>query len=242
MSLLAELLDVIYPPRCPGCQVFFSSLPGEDARGFCARCRADFRLLEPPLCRICGHPFAGDPVDEHYCEECLLRPPLYEAVRAPYAYDGVLMECIHRFKFGGRSSLAKPLAALLAEFVEEWPGRIERLLIIPVPLHPRKLRERGFNQSLLLARPVAGALGSRLDFLSLRRIRYTRAQTGLKKDERRKNVRKAFGVAQPGKVEGRTILVVDDVTTTGTTLNECARALMKAGADRVLGLTLARRL
>ena len=111
---------------------------------------------------------------------------------------------------------------------------------MPVPLHPKKLRERGFNQSLLLARHIAAQLDVELDFLSLRRIRYTQPQTGLKRDERRKNVRKAFGLKDPKAVRGRTVLLVDDVTTTGNTLNECARLLKRSGAEDVYSAVLAR--
>ena len=112
--------------------------------------------------------------------------------------------------------------------------------MMPVPLHPRRLRERDFNQSLLLARYVASLLGAELDFLSLRRIRYTQPQTGLKRDERRKNVRRAFQIVDREVVKGRTILLVDDVATTGNTLNECARTLKRSGAEKVFCLTLAR--
>jgi len=113
-------------------------------------------------------------------------------------------------------------------------------LIMPVPLHPRRLRARGFNQSLLLAKCVAREIGAELDFLSLRRTRFTKPQTELSSEERKKNVRKAFEVLKPEVVKGRTIVLVDDVATTGSTLNECAKALKRVGADGVLCLVLAR--
>ncbi len=111
---------------------------------------------------------------------------------------------------------------------------------MPVPLHPRRLRSRGFNQSLLLARCVASKTGAELDFLSLRRTRFTKPQTALSSEERKKNVRKAFEVVKPEAVRKRTILLVDDVATTGSTLNECAKALKRAGVNGVLCLVLAR--
>jgi ComF family protein len=114
------------------------------------------------------------------------------------------------------------------------------MLVIPVPLHPRRLRERGFNQSLLLARHVARALGAELDFMSLRRERYTLPQTGLTREARRKNVRRAFRVIAKAPVRKREVLLIDDVATTGNTLDECARVLRKAGCDRVVCLVLAR--
>jgi ComF family protein len=128
----------------------------------------------------------------------------------------------------------------LSYFARKWLEKTDGILIMPVPLHPRKLRERNFNQSLLLARSAAHLLGAELDFLSLRRIKYTQPQTGLKSNERRKNVRGAFEVVNRNVVKGRSVLLVDDVTTTGSTLNECARTLRRAGAREVFCLTLAR--
>ena len=137
--------------------------------------------------------------------------------------------------------LADALGPLLARFAEE---RIAEsgpaVLIMPVPLHPKRLRERGFNQSLLLARHVSRALHIDLDFLSLRRVRYTPPQASLAKSERKQNVRGAFELKNQDAVKGINILLVDDVVTTGNTLNECARILRKGGARKVFGLSLAR--
>jgi ComF family protein len=150
------------------------------------------------------------------------------------------MSAIHAFKYSGKSHLAHPLGVLLSSFSKPWLEAMTDLLVMPVPLHPKRLRERGFNQSLLLARHVVSGLGSDLDFLSLRRVRDTRPQTGLKSEERRKNVRGAFDVRDRSAVSRRTVVLVDDVATTGNTLNDCARALKKAGARDVYGLVLAR--
>ena len=150
------------------------------------------------------------------------------------------MSAIHQFKYGRKDHMAKSLGPLLAEFAAERLSETDSVLVMPVPLHPKRLRERGFNQSLLLARHVTTKLNAELDFLSLRRIRYTQPQTGLKKDERRKNVRKAFGLTDPKGIKGRTVILVDDVATTGNTLNECARTVRRAGAENVYGAVLAR--
>jgi predicted amidophosphoribosyltransferase len=147
---------------------------------------------------------------------CLRKWPFYSKVMVPYLYEGTLMSAIHQFKYGGKSHLAKSLGPFLASFVGE------RL------------------NGMLLARHVASQLDVNLDFLSLRRIRYTQPQTGLKKDERRKNVKKAFGLMDPKVVKGRTVILVDDVTTTGNTLNECARILKRAGATNIYCAVLAR--
>jgi len=170
----------------------------------------------------------------------LRKRPFYEATGTPYLYEGTIMTAIHQFKYGEKSFLGAPLGALLARFAEGWVPYSTNHLTMPVPLHPKRLRERGFNQSLLLARHVARRLDTELDFLSLRRVRYTPSQMGLRKEERRKNVRGAFGLQKPEVVEGKTVLLVDDVATTGNTLSECARVLKKAGCDKVLCLVVAR--
>jgi ComF family protein len=150
------------------------------------------------------------------------------------------MAAIHQFKYARKRHLANSLGFLLTSFARKWLDKTDGILMMPVPLHPRKLRERNFNQSLLLARYAAPLLRTELDFLSLRRIKYTQPQTGLKSDERRKNVRGAFLVVNRKAVKGQSVLLVDDVTTTGSTLNECARTLKRAGAGEVFCLTVAR--
>jgi len=150
------------------------------------------------------------------------------------------MEAISRFKFGGVARLARPLGALLADYADpEFPFSAVDL-IIPVPLHPRRLRERGFNQSLLLARQVGKRRSIPLNFTALHRTRQTQPQTQLSGAERRKNVRGAFEVRQAEVVGGKRILLVDDVFTTGATVQECASVLGEAGASEVHVLTLAR--
>jgi ComF family protein len=189
---------------------------------------------------VCGRPFSDGIDVDHWCEDCLKKKPQYEAVGAPYLYEGVVMTAVHELKYGARSQVADSLGLLLADFTNRWLPSREGLLTMPVPLHPKRLRERGFNQSLLLAKKVAGELGTVLDFLSLRRVKYTQPQTGLGKDERRKNVRRAFKVVNPKAVKKKTILLVDDVTTTGNTLNECARVIKRAGSKKVYCIVFAR--
>ncbi len=243
MNILARLIDIIYPPRCPICQRFLQNGATTDENGgtsFCRSCLLDFHRITSPLCPVCGTPFDSQAQGDHPCEGCLRKPPSYDSLGAPYLYEGTIMEAIHQFKYGGKAFLADSLGTLLARFAAEWIQESEDLLAMPVPLHPKRLRERGFNQSLLLARHVARELGTKLDFLSLRRLRYTSPQTGLGSEERRSNVRGAFGLEDPAVVKGKTVLLVDDVATTGNTLNECTRVVKRAGSKRVLGLVLAR--
>jgi len=240
MNILRDLIDIIYPPRCHICRDFLSGdLPENEATFFCQTCSADFTKITSPLCTVCSTPLDSSQED-HLCEDCLRKRPHYEKIYACYLYDGAILDAIHQFKYGSKSFLAESLGKLFAQFAEDRIQKLDDLLTIPVPLHLKRLRERGFNQSLLLARNIALKMGSELDFLSLRRVRYTTAQTGLGKKERRKNVRNAFQVVTPDAVEGRTVLLVDDVATTGNTLNECARILKKSGCRNVYGLVLAR--
>jgi ComF family protein len=243
MKALKSLIDLIYPPQCPICRAFLqdqvSVLDAQDLP-FCEACFKDFTKITSPICSLCGRPFSDGSEQDRLCEDCLRKRPSYDMARAPYLYDGALMKAIHELKYAQKSHLADSLGLLLALFAQSWTQEMKGSLVMPVPLHPRRLRARGFNQSLLLARCVAAKAGAELDFLSLRRTRFTKPQTELSSQDRRKNVRKAFEVVKPEAVKGKTIVLVDDVATTGSTLNECARALKRAGADRVLCLVLAR--
>ena len=240
-TILNRFMDIIYPPRCHICQDFFGSNRKKEQL-ICDQCRADFTQIISPLCPICSQTFDSQVEDDHLCEACLRIPPHYDALRAPFSYKGGIMEAIHQFKYGGKTYLARSLGPLLASFAFEWLGKTDGLLIIPVPLHSKKIRKRGFNQSHLLAKRIQSHLGAELDFLSLRRISNTLPQTGLRRSERRKNVQGAFSINGKKDFKGRTILLVDDVATTTSTLNECARVLKKAGCEKVFCLVLARAL
>jgi ComF family protein len=206
----------------------------------CEGCSSSFIQITSPLCPVCGRPFASGTERDHVCEDCLRKRPFFEKARAPYLYEGSLLTAIHEFKYAEKTYLARPLGLLLSSFAKTWLHGHRKLLVMPVPLHPKRLRERGFNQSLLLADRVAETLDADLDFSSLKRIRYTKPQTGLGSKERKRNVRKAFGVSSREAVKGREVLLVDDVATTGSTLNECALTLKRAGCRQVFCLVLAR--
>jgi ComF family protein len=241
MCLLLQLIDILYPPRCHLCGRFLYPTGGTlHPKYLCAECRAALAPVTHPLCTVCGNPFPVSAGQDHLCENCLRSNPWYDLVRAPYLYSGPLMEAVQRFKYKSETHLISTLGPLLSSFAGGYISHLQEILIIPVPLHRRRLRERGFNQSLLLARAVSKHLGARLDYLSLGRSKYTTPQTGLSKEKRKKNVKDAFLVVNPGRVRGQIILLVDDVFTTGHTLNECARTLKRSGARTVICLTLAR--
>lgn len=239
MNIFMRFIDIIYPPRCHICSRFLEKADHEIPH-FCRGCLKHFAEIRPPFCSICGVPFQSITEENHRCESCLRKRPYYQSLAAPYLYEGEIMEAIHQLKYHGKAYLADSLGKLLASFAMDRFKKTENFLIMPVPLHPKKLRERGFNQSLLLSKIVNHTLNMELDFLSLRRVRYTRPQAGLNREERRKNVRRAFHVLPSKGLKGRTVILVDDVATTGNTLNECGKVLKKAGCDKVFCLVLAR--
>ncbi len=199
-------------------------------------------LLAPWRCPACDFALPGPVSPAGLCPACA---PLIEPVRrglGAYAYGGPLATAIQRFKFQGRSELGGPLGALLAEAaIERHGGQVDA--VVPVPLHPRRLRERGYDQVGLLARPVASALGVPLRRDLLARRRPTKPQAGLGAAQRLLNVRGAFALEHcPRAPFPRRILLLDDVTTTGATLHAAASPLREAGVERVLRLALAQRL
>lgn len=242
MGVLSRFIELVYPPRCIGCGEFLSAHAhdtGRESSSLCGRCFADLRKISPPLCPVCGRPFVSRSIESHVCGECAERPPFYESRSAPYLYEGALRKAIHHFKYQGKSGYAPFLGQLLADFALARVGKRQDSITVPVPLHPKRLRERGYNQSLLLAKPVSVALQIPLDYLSLVRKRWSPPQTGLGKRQRRKNVTKAFDVVNNERVKGKRVLLIDDVATTGHTLNECSRALRRAGCKSVSCLVLA---
>lgn len=204
----------------------------------CVDCREGFRLIHPPLCRKCGKPLRGPPSLIFTCIPCRHRRLSFAAARAAGLYEGALREAIHALKFGRRRALAEPLGELMAAAAASDPALRRVGAIVPVPLHPRRLRERGFNQSDLLAAAVAARLGVPPVRGMLVRTRCSEAQSGLSFDERRANVKGAFAVT--GRVSAGVVLLIDDVLSTGFTASECARVLRRdGGAKEVFVLTAA---
>lgn len=222
---LWEVLGWIFPPLCGGC--------AKVGESWCQNCHETAARIPAPFCRHCGTLLQGG--DE--CAECRAEPPAYLALRSVYLYENGPQKALRRLKFqrdiGLGDALSRPMAEFLAQL--NWPVD----LVTCVPLNKARQAERGYNQSMLLARPLA--LIHRLPFSArcLRRIRNTASQVTLTGAERRTNLLGAFR-ADPALVKGKTILVVDDIATTGATLQACALALRDSGARAVYGLTAAR--
>ncbi len=230
------LLDAVFPPACMLCDVV---LPTGNRTGICRDCSGDLWPLHPPFCRVCGKPFEQGETSRA-CRDCIENPPNFDMLRAPYAYTGPLRDAIIRFKFRRVTRYARPLGYLLATAVGLGIDWRDYDLAMPAPLHNRRLKERGFNQSLLLAKRILRGSGVALEYNALRRVKPTAPQTGLSGPKRRENVRGAFAVANPSLIAGKSILLIDDIVTTGSTLNACAKALKKAGAKRVDAVAVAR--
>jgi ComF family protein len=238
-EILTGVTDLIFPPLCITCGAV---LEEHTPLPFCPPCAAGIHFIRPPLCPRCGIPFSSAEGEDHLCGECLATERPFAVARAVGLYEKTLLTAIHLFKYRGRIGMGEILGRIMADFAGgQWDMTVFSL-IIPVPLHRKRLRERGFNQAVILAREIAKRFSLPLDVMTLRREHFTAPQVGLGREERSANVRKAFAVRKPEKIAGRRILLVDDVTTTGSTLTECASVLMKANAEAVAILTLARAL
>jgi len=231
----AELL--VFPSACRVCGDLLDE-PGE--RVVCRACLGRLEPCRNPACVCCGRFFEGA-TSPHLCLDCLTRRPPYSRHRSGARYEGILREMIVLMKYGGCRILGKDLARFALEALGDegslWPGLDA---VVPVPLHRRKKRARGFNQAETIARELARAKGLPLLGRALVRVKNIPAQTTLDAAARKRNVTAAFAVRRPAAVRGLRVLVVDDVYTTGATVRECSRTLLRAGVREVRALTLAR--
>lgn len=237
--LFRAFLDILFPPLCHACRTF---VPGREDIHLCEGCRGKIHVVGSPLCPVCGIPFATEGGGDHPCGSCVTTRRPFTAARAAFRFDGPVQELIHRFKYGKKVLLARPLGLLTAGRLASFIKAEGADIIVPVPLHGRRLRERGFNQAQLLGRVLSRQWGIPLSVDNLRRVRWTEPQVGLSAPDRERNVRNAFQVAHPERFLDRRLLLVDDVYTTGSTVVECARTLKRAGSGEVLVVTTARAL
>lgn len=225
MSLRRELgacIDLLLPPACHFCGEQLATPRASD--NLCPDCRASIPILEA-CCRCCARPFSSFTPTRHLCEPCLRTPPAFTRVYTIGRHSGVLQENIHRLKYHSQLILAGTFARLLCNRLNDDAYRPD--LVIPVPLHPKRLRQRGYNQALELARPLARQLDATLEKGALIRQQQTPPQQGLSLTERTANLKNAFACTAP--LSAQRILLVDDVMTSGTTVKECARVLAESG-------------
>lgn len=231
------VLNAVLPPLCLGCGEIVET-PG----ALCAACWPRFTFIAPPYCARCAYPFTQHAGEGAVCGACAARPPRYRRARAALAYDAHSRRLVLPFKHGDRTDIARACGGWMARAGAELLADAD--LIAPVPLHWRRLVSRRYNQAQLLARVVAGASSSssRLVPDLLRRRRWTGSQAGLAAKQRHDNVRQAFDLHPrwASAVSGKSVLLVDDVLTTGATVEACTRVLQRGGARHVDVLTLAR--
>jgi ComF family protein len=234
-ALLARAADIVLPPRCSACFARTAT-----HRALCAACWGGLPLIERPYCERLGIPFAFDHGEGMLSAEAIAAPPAYGRARAAVRYDGIAVDLVHRLKYGDRVDLAPLMGRLMARAGADILAHAD--VLVPVPLHRLRLWRRRFNQAALLAWAISDESGVAHDPFLLVRRRRTAQQVGLTRQERTRNVQGAFAIADRTVAgpRGRRIVLVDDVVTTGATIEAAARCLLRAGASNVDVLSFAR--
>jgi len=225
-KLKGRVVDFLFPQRCVGC--------GKEGKFICDSCRQSLPRVMPPLCPKCGKPQSSGTL----CPTCVSWQAEIDGIRSPFRFDGVMRQAIHQLKYRNLRALAEPLAKLLNDYLTAYP--IPGEILVPVPLHRKRLRERGYNQSSLLAKELGKLADLPVVDDCLFRQRHAPPQTRSSTvEERRSNVAGAF-VCRDHRLQDKQVLLIDDVSTSGATLDTCAAALKAIGATSVWGLVLAR--
>lgn len=228
-----QLLDLVFPPACLLCDT-----PVMVAHSLCAVCWGKMTFISDPLCSICGVPFPVALEDENICYLCLQDKPIFTMARAVVRFNDTTARLIHNFKYYDRPDYAVLMASLMSRYLK---GQLHNATIITgVPMHSKRLRERQYNQAGLLAKHIAGIIGVRLVADLLIKTKHTPSQSGLTAEGRKENIKGAFIVNPKFKLRNQCIIMVDDVITTGATMNECARVLASNGNNQTIGLAFAR--
>ena len=227
-------LDTLYPPICLACRAATS-----EAGALCSSCWRAMRFIERPFCDRLGTPFEHDLGEGLLSPQALTDPPVFQRARAVARFeDGPARRLVHRLKYSDRGELAAPMGAWMARAGADVLAEADA--ITPVPLHARRLWTRRFNQAAALGREIARRAGKPFEPALLQRVKATRSQVGLSREQRVQNMQGAFRAAPAASVQGRRIALVDDVLTSGATANAAARALLRAGAAQVDLIVFAR--
>ncbi len=233
-EIFTASINLLFPPTC-SCG---KNMTRSGDRPLCRECFAQLKFIKPPYCSCCGGAFPCDG-ENHLCGICLKSTWVFDRARSLFSYEKIIAKLIHDLKYSGKTTGLKPL---------KWASKRSTVLndlhtpdlIIPVPLHIKRLRKRGFNQALVFTRSLFPGEKKKIKYNILTRKTDTPSQTGLSGRERRINLRNAFVVKKVEEVTGKNILLVDDVYTTGSTANECAKALKAAGCRKIEVLTICR--
>ncbi|MDD6057335.1 MAG: ComF family protein [Clostridiales bacterium] len=217
------LLDIIYPPHCPGCDRLLSS--GELV---CASCDTAIKRIAEPVCKRCGKPLQNERVE--YCPDCAKKRHCYKQGKAVFVYEGRIRQSLYRFKYGNKREYATFYAREAAALYGDWIKRRQIEAIVPIPMYPPKKRRRGYNQAECFARSLGRELGIPVEERLVSRTRNTVPQKELKEKERKRNLKNAFQF-MPNIVKYKRVLLVDDIYTTGSTMDAVSEVLLSAGID-----------
>lgn len=233
------LSAVLFPPVCGMCQSPMAS----QAALVCPPCVKSLKPVPTPICSHCGLPVTGcEPHGAEVCLACLAKPPAYRKARFGFVYEGELRKALLRLKFYEAIHLGRALSDFLSQAFHRYYTLDEFDLIVPMPMHPKRLFQRGFNQVVVMGKRLSVQTGIPLDRTSFQKVKDTPPQVGLSRSRRAENVRGSFAVTRRGKIAKRSILLLDDVSTTGATVAEASRTLLQGGAETVQVLVLALRI
>jgi len=235
-DVVTASLDLLFPPSCSYCKKVAGS--NDNDRLLCVECFSQLKFIKVPYCTCCGRSFASGN-DNHLCRDCLRSSWNFDKARSIFVYEKIIAGLIHRLKYSADMTGLETFQHLSRQSSISADLSIPDF-ILPVPLHIKRLRQRGFNQALLLTKKLFPKEKEKIKYDILLRQTNTRTQTGLSGRERRKNLKNAFIVKRSSEITGKNILIIDDVFTTGSTINECAKALKTAGCKRVEVLTVCR--
>jgi ComF family protein len=256
-NLLPHAIDILFPPRCLVCErdLKLADIDSKeilppfrsiweriiDERAFCPTCFSELPFIRGPVCARCGSPLSIENYQQpDICGECLVFPPPFISAISLGFYGGSLQKSIELLKYRNQRSIARPLGHLLSIVSETWIKSHAIDVILPIPLHKKRIRERGYNQSALIARAMGSYTGLPVEIDSLIRVRNTMPQVSLRINEREKNVKGAFKVRDPERIKGKRVLLLDDVITTGSTIKEATKSLISSGIEEVFVITIAR--
>jgi len=233
-DIVTSSLDLLFPPSCSCCK----EMTEGSNRFLCEKCFSQLKFIKSPYCTYCGRSFSGGSAN-HLCGDCLKSSWAFDKARSLFAYEEIIAKLIHELKYSGKTTGLETISWLSRQtaIIDDFD---DLDFIIPVPLHIKRLRQRGFNQALVLARSIFSNNRKKIRTDLLARQTDTQSQTGLTGKKRRTNLTNAFFVKKPSALTKKNLLLFDDVFTTGSTTHECARTLKAAGANRVEVLTVCR--
>lgn len=230
-KITEKIWNLIYPGRCVLCDAV---LAGKE-KDVCRLCGPKLQIITQPYCMKCGK--ALNKQEDEYCNDCLLHPHMYEQGRSLLVYDGIIKKSLYRFKYAGRKEYAKAYSHLAEQYLGDYINEIQPDALIPVPLHKKRYQKRGYNQSEVFARELGAGMGIPVVSKMVERVKNTLPQKELDRSDRQNNLKKAFKINR-NDVKLNTIIIIDDIYTTGSTIDALAATLKEAGVQKIFFLTI----